>query len=249
MCSCIAIALAVIGVACAAYGLRFVLSETKMRFHFFWFALAIAFVTPAVLMATGLWEAVPFAIHIAVAVALALFIVYEVVFAVFVLRHFRDEAPAGLDYVVVLGAQVFERGPGRTLANRLDVACAYLAENPQTRCIACGGQGANEPMTEARAEADYLVELGIPRDRILLEDRSHSTSENLRNAAAMIDAEHDAVGIVTSDFHVFRALAIAHKAGIAHPFGMAADAVSRFPVNNVVRESFAWIKDILSGSL
>ena len=151
--------------------------------------------------------------------------------------------------MVVLGAQVFERGPGRTLANRLDVACAYLAENPQTRCIACGGQGANEPMTEARAEADYLVELGIPRDRILLEDRSHSTSENLRNAAAMIDAEHDAVGIVTSDFHVFRALAIAHKAGIAHPSGMAADAVSRFPVNNVVRESFAWIKDILSGSL
>ena len=47
-------------------------------------------------------------------------------------------------------------------------------------------------MTEARAEADYLVELGIPRDRILLEDRSHSTSENLRNAAAMIDAEHAA---------------------------------------------------------
>ena len=86
MCSCIAIALAVIGVACAAYGLRFVLSETKMRFHFFWFALAIAFVTPAVLMATGLWEAVPFAIHIAVAVALALFVVYEAVFAVFVLR-------------------------------------------------------------------------------------------------------------------------------------------------------------------
>ena len=64
----------------------------------------------------------------------------------------------------------------------------------------------------------------------------------------MIDAEHDAVGIVTSDFHVSRSLAIARKAGIAHVFGMSAAAVSRFPLNNIVRESFAWIKDILSGN-
>ena len=104
------------------------------------------------------------------------------------------------------------------------------------------------PMTEAQVEANYLEACGIARDRILIEDSSHSTAENLRNAAAMIDAEHDAVGIVTSDFHVSRALAIAHKAGIVHPSGMAADAVSRFPLNNVVRESFAWAKDILSGN-
>ena len=243
-----AIALAAAGAACAAYGLRFVLSETKMRFHFFWFALAAVLVAPAVLMAAGLWGAIPFDLRAAVAVALAVFLAYELVFAALVMRHYHDEAPAGLDYAVVLGAQVFEWGPGRTLTNRLDVALAYLAENPQARCIACGAQGSNEPTTEARAEADYLEARGIVRGRILLEDRSHSTAENLRNAAAMIDAQHDAVGIVTSDFHVARSLAIARKAGIAHAFGMSAPAVSRFPLNNIVRESFAWAKDILSGN-
>ena len=244
----VAIALAVIGVACAAYGLRFVLSETKMRFHYFWFALAIVLVAPVILMGVGLWDAIPFEVRAAVAALLVLFVVYEIVFAVLVMRHFHDKAPAGLDYVAVLGAQVFEWGPGRTLTNRLDVARAYLDENPQCRCIACGAQGSNEPVTEAQAEADYLVARGIARSRILLEDRSHSTAENLRNAAAMIDAGHDTVGIVTSDFHVARSLAIARKAGIAHAFGMSAAAVSRFPLNNIVRESFAWTKDILSGN-
>ena len=243
-----AIALAVIGIACAAYGLRFVFSETKMRFHFFWFGLAAVLVAPVALVATDLWEAIPSAVHATVALALALFASYETAFAALVMRHFRDKAPAGLDYVVVLGAQVFEWGPGHTLANRIDVACAYLAENPQTRCIACGAQGTSEPMPEAQAEADYLEARGIARDRILLEDQSHSTAENLRNAATMIDAKHDVIGIVTSDFHVSRSLLIAHKAGFAHTFGMSAAAVSRFPLNNIVRESFAWTKDILSGN-
>ncbi len=244
----VGIALAVAGVACAAYGLKFVLSQTKMRFHFFWFGLAIVLVAPAVFMVAGLWEVIPFALRVAVAVALVAFVVYELVFAALVMRHYRDKAPEGLDYVMVLGAQVFEWGPGRTLANRLDVACAYLLDNPQSRCIACGAQGSNEPMTEAQAEADYLAARGIARDRILLEDRSHCTAENVRNAAAMIDAARDNVGIVTSDFHVSRSLGIARKAGIAHAFGMSATAVSRFPLNNIVRESFAWAKDILSGN-
>jgi len=244
----VAIALAVAGVACAAYGLKFVLSETKMRFHFFWFALAALLVAPAILMASGLWEAVPFALRAAVAVTLVAFVAYEIAFCAFVMRHYRDEAPAGLDYVAVLGAQVFEWGPGRTLANRLDVACAYLLDNPQSRCITCGAQGSNEPMTEAQAGADYLAACGIARDRILLEDRSRSTAENARNAAAMTDAAHDSVGIVTSNFHVSRSLGIARKAGIAHAFGMSAAAVSRFPLNSIVRESFAWAKDILSGN-
>jgi uncharacterized SAM-binding protein YcdF (DUF218 family) len=64
----------------------------------------------------------------------------------------------------------------------------------------------------------------------------------------MIDAAHDSVGIVTSNFHVSRSLGIARKAGIAHAFGMPAAAVSLFPLNNIVRESFAWAKDILSGN-
>jgi uncharacterized SAM-binding protein YcdF (DUF218 family) len=244
----VALALAVAGVASAAYGLWFVLAETKMRFHYFWFTLAIVLVAPIVLMTTGLWEAIPFAVRAVVGVLLVLFLVYEVVFAVLVMRHFRDKAPAGLDYVAVLGAQVLEWGPGRTLANRLDVARVYLNGNPQCRCIACGAQGSNEPMTEAQAEADYLEARGIARDRILLEDRSYSTVENLRNAAAMIDAKHDVVGIVTSDFHVARSLAIARKAGFAHAFGMPASSNATALLSNIVRESFAWTKDILSGN-
>lgn len=244
-----AIALVILGVVCAAYGLWFVIAETKMLFHLFWFVLAAILIAPAVLMVLGVWDAIPVALHAFMAIALVILVVYECVFAVLVMRHFHDRAPAGLDYVVVLGAQVFEWGPGRTLANRLDVAHAYLIENPQARCIVCGGQGANEPMSEARAGADYLEACGIACSRIWLEDRSRTTAENLRNAVGMIDVEHDAVGVATSDFHMSRALAMARKAGIAHSYGMAAQAVSRFPLNNIVRESFAWPKAIIVGDV
>ncbi len=241
-----AIALAVMGMACVAYGLKFVFSQTKMRFHVFWFVLAAVLVAPAVLMATGLWDGIPIALRWAVAAMLLAFVAFELAFGVAIGRHFNDRAAKGLDYVAVLGAQVLDGRPGRTFSRRLDAAFAYLVENPDTRCIVCGGQGPNESVPEANAGRDYLDERGIDSSRILLEARSHSTAQNLRFAAELIDPAHDSIGIATSDFHVARSLALARKIGMAHASGIAVRSFERLPLNNIVRESFAWVKDILT---
>ncbi len=244
----VAVALAVTGAACAAYGLKFVLSETKMRFHYLWFFLAVVLVAPSALIAAGLWESIPLALRRVPAVALVLFAAYEAAVGAVIARHYRDKAAPGLDYVVVLGAQVLEGKPGRTFGRRLDAACAYMAENPHARCIVCGAQGPSESVPEAYAGRDYLVAHGVENERILLEDRSYSTAQNLRHAAELVDAQHDKIGIVTNDYHVARSLALARKAGLSHASGIAVRSYERFPLNSIVRESFAWAKDVLAGN-
>lgn len=67
-----------------------------------------------------------------------------------------------LDYVIVLGTQIHESGPSIVLKYRLDAAVLYLNENPGTICIVSGGQGKNEPYSEAEGMAKYLIEKGIP---------------------------------------------------------------------------------------
>ena len=67
---------------------------------------------------------------------------------------------------------------------------------------------------------DYLVEeRGVPADAVIMEDRSATTMENLRNSKAIMDARSGAnayrVAVVTSDYHVFRTAEYAHKIGLA----------------------------------
>ena len=90
--------------------------------------------------------------------------------------------PDNLDYLIVLGAQVYKNGPSPVLKFRLDKAYEYLSANPETRCIVTGGQGSNEPFTEASCMADYLVKRGIDSGRIILEDKSTTTAQNLTNS-------------------------------------------------------------------
>ena len=243
-----AIVLAVVGVASAAYGFAFVFSETKDRFFYFWFVLSAVLIAPAVLMAVGAWNGIPLALRCAVGLVLLLFVVYEVVVFIAIGRHFSEYAADGLDYVIALGAQVLDSKPGRTFSRRLNAAREYLCRNHRSRCIVCGAQGSNEEVPEAHAGRDYLVERGIDSNRILLEDRSYSTVQNLQNAAKLIDPIHDAIAIVTSNFHMARSLAIARKAGFKHVSGIAVEANKRDLLNSIVRESFAWAKDILSGN-
>lgn len=247
--SIISIALIVLGMACLAFGIVNMLNESKMRFHLFWITLGLVLAALGVAMVTGVWGALPAGIRVLVGIVLGAFALYELVTHVLILRHFRDEAEPGLDYIIVLGAQVLDDGPGRTLATRLDAASAYLGANPQTRCITCGGQGQNEPVSEAHASADYLVRHGIDPARIAREESSHSTFQNLVNAAAFVGPSHIRVGIVTNDYHMSRALILARKAGFAHPTGIIAKAPARFPINNTVRETFALAKELLHDKL
>lgn len=117
--------------------------------------------------------------------------------------------------VIVLGCRVKDSGPSLMLEKRIDAAYEYLSCNPDAVCIASGGKGEDEPYSEARAIADGLISRGIDDHRIILEDRSANTFENIRNSRLLMEElglPAEAV-IVTSEFHQLRARLIAKKQG------------------------------------
>ena len=138
--------------------------------------------------------------------------------------EFKSKGHQNLDYIIVLGAQVRENGPSVVLQYRLDAAIEYLNKNPDTICIVSGGQGANEPFSEAEGMAKYLLENGIEMKRILLEDKSRNTVENIQNSKDLMGESYNGVGIITNNFHVFRAVQIAKTQGLKGVSGIAADS-------------------------
>ena len=110
--------------------------------------------------------------------------------------------------MVILGCQVKPWGPSILLQDRLDEALDYLEEHPDMTIVVSGGQGPDEPSTEARAMYDYLVANGVDGDKILLEDQSHNTVQNLRYTAQLLaeegyDTTEDIV-VVSNGFHLTR---------------------------------------------
>lgn len=132
------------------------------------------------------------------------------------------EIPAGTT-VAVLGAKVNSNGPSLSLKTRLDVALAQLQKDPTAKCIVTGGQGPDEPKTEAEAGMEYLVNAGIAPERIYLEDQSTNTEENMGNAKKIAE-EHglgDGLAIATQGFHQFRSSKLAQDAGFV-PYSIVA---------------------------
>lgn len=123
-------------------------------------------------------------------------------------------APQNLDYIVVLGARVEGREPSGVLHNRIEAAVQYLSDNPNTMAVLSGGQGADEEISEAQCMYEKLIAAGIDADRLVLEEQSTDTRENLIFSRKFIP-EGASVGLITNDFHIFRAHALAKKLGWA----------------------------------
>ena len=137
-------------------------------------------------------------------------------------KYFDDNAPDGA-VMIVLGcglSKVDHTSPSLMLARRLVAAANYLTQNPETICVVSGGQGQDEYVSEASAMAKYLIRRGIHPDRIILEDTSTSTYENIAFTKTIIeennlfgDSEELNLIVVTDGFHQFRAQNIAEKQG------------------------------------
>lgn len=178
------------------------------------------------------------------------------------------------EYVIVLGAQVRGEVPTLVLGARIRAAAEYLKEHPKAVAVASGGKGSGENISEAEAIRRGLVRLGISEDRILLEDRSTSTVENLRFSSKMIqDYEVEKNGVskseakqtdgedtgkvyfvpkdvvlVTNDFHVYRATRLAENLGYTKVSGLGATEFFAVTIQYYVREFFAITKEALSGN-
>ncbi len=184
-------------------------------------------------------------IIISVCLFLALFVSIESV--LLVNAYSKEYEKIETNYVVVLGCGVFPDGRlTLSLMKRLNSAYDYLIAHPDTICIVSGGQGPNEPTTEAYSMAQYLLEKGIPEERIIQEDKSTSTNENLLYSKEIMlryDKELT-VAIATSDFHIFRAKLIARHHGL-EAIGLASNTAWYIWINSYLREFLAVIKTLI----
>ncbi|HXL89190.1 MAG TPA: YdcF family protein [Streptosporangiaceae bacterium] len=153
-------------------------------------------------------------------ITLMLFGYFSFLFVSFVLYAFiYDHLPIrrNTDFVIVLGSGLRGSEVPPLLASRLDRARAVYesvarrVKNPTL--IVSGGKGSDEQVSEATAMADYLIARDFPADRIVREDQSRTTEENLVNSKELMPAGSSCI-IVTSSFHVFRAAMIARRAGV-----------------------------------
>ena len=154
--------------------------------------------------------------------------------------------------MIILGCKVEESGPTQMLKDRLNTALDYLngLDSP-IPVIVSGGQGLDEPETEAAAMADYLSQAGYNEAYIYLEDNSHNTAENLGYSVALLeslslDPAEDEILIVSNGFHLTRARMLAERFGYGHVSTLAAPS-SHLPsrISMFFREPLALVKSFL----
>ena len=122
------------------------------------------------------------------------------------------KANGNYDYAIILGAKVNGEIPSLSLRYRLESAVDYALQYPHVKLILSGGQGKDEGISEAEAMYRYLKEHGIATERLVIEDQSTSTYENLQFSQAIIP-EVAGVTIISSDYHLARARFLARQLG------------------------------------
>ena len=154
-------------------------------------------------------------------------------------------------YVIVLGAAVYGQTPSISVRHRCDRAIQHLKRNPGARALVSGGQGEGEDISEAEAMGRYLVEKGVAADRILLEDKSTSTWENLSFSKALIEGtggDPSRVAVVSSAYHLYRARRMAAALGMAADGLPSADGYPLYMTGMYLREALAvwklWVMGI-----
>lgn len=164
-----------------------------------------------------------------------------------VLSGSRDQIQGSPEIMIVLGCQVMDWGPSQSLADRLDCALDYFQENPEMIIIVSGGQGDNEPTTEAFAMAQYLMERGVAEEQIYQEGNSRNTHQNLSFTRTLMEKEglSGDILVVSSGFHLQRAKLLWKRVG-GDPaqLSLLAAPVTDVPacIYSHVRESFALVK-------
>lgn len=167
-----------------------------------------------------------------------------------VLDGAHDDVDGDPQAMIVLGCQLHDWGPSVLLQDRLDKALDYLEDHPDMTVVVSGGQGPDEPTSEARGMADYLMAHGVEEERILLEEESHNTYQNLTRSARLlaeagVDVK-DGVVIVSNGFHLTRARMLAGRAGYEHVSVLSAPT-SHFPsrMKMYIREPIALVKSFV----
>lgn len=157
--------------------------------------------------------------------------------------------------MIILGCQVKPWGPSILLQDRLNEALDYLEEHPDMVVVVSGGQGKDEPTSEAQAMRDYLAEHGIDEKQILMEDKSSNTVQNLRYSAQLLYEQgyvtDQGVLVVSNGFHLTRVRMLFDRVwGDTDNLSTLAAPSSHMPsrLKMYIREPLALVKSFLFDS-
>lgn len=167
---------------------------------------------------------------------------YGALIAMVCYKEANAPGPGDYDAIIVLGAQVLPDGtPNVQLEWRLEAALKAWQEKPAP-IVTCGAKGVDEPRPEADVMRDWLIAKGVPADQIYAENTSFNTRENIENAMALLaDLNVERVVVVTSDYHLPRALALCQDAGV-NAGGIGSPCKPEYWFKNHGREALAWVK-------
>ncbi len=242
----------VTGILCFMYFLIYALFvDLTNTFTYFWLLLGIVFLLckPLFVFIESGHIRLPISVKVTVItlffILLGVFIITESVIITYGSKKPQPDA----DYVLVLGAQVKNNSISYALQARLDVAYEYAVKNPKSIIIVSGGKGPSEQITEAYAMSEYLKSKGIEENRIILEECSTSTHENIAFSKKFIENLNDRVVLVTNHFHVYRGVGVAKKQGLTNLESLGAPVKWYTVPNQYVREAFAVVKYKLFGQI
>ena len=149
---------------------------------------------------------------------------------------------------MILGAGLKGDRMSLSLQQRMIKSLEYINNNPNTKIIVSGGQGADELLSEAEAMKNFLTSHGVKENKVIIEDKSTNTFENFqftRNLLSKIDkSENIKLTIITNNFHMYRAKMLARRQGFI-AYGVAAPLHPLLVPNFYLRESFALIKSYI----
>ena len=213
-----------------------------------WVLSSIIFIVLFILSINYNYKLIPYSLRIVLYVITSIGLLIFFIVELLILSKFNTVPKNNLDYIIVLGAQVGPNGPEISYKYRLDAAYDYLLKNDNTICILTGNRGSNEPISEGEGGYNYLIEKGIKENRLLYEETSTDTYENIKNAVTLINEKEDnenyTCAIVTNKYHLFRGMSIAKKILNKEVDGIPAKINRFYLLNSMVREFFGVIKDI-----
>ena len=154
-----------------------------------------------------------------------------------IIPHKRD-----FYYVIIHGSGLKKDGTvTKLLKDRCDKAIEVYRKDPTPPILVpSGGQGADEVCSEAMAIKNYLLSQGIPEEKIKMEDQSTTTWENLKFSKMLIESfpGRHYVALVTSNYHVYRALRYCSKLNFSCT-GIGSRVASYYWPSALIREFVA----------
>ena len=186
-------------------------------------------------------------INVSILIFIALFISFLILESLIILEG-NKAYEKKVDYLFILGAKLYGDIPSPSLLERLKVGVDYLKKHSDVKVVVTGGQGRDEFISEASAMKEYLVKKGIDEKRIILEDESINTFENIKFGLEKIrkldNRKKLEVLIATNKFHILRSKLIAKRFSL-EAYGLPAKVPPTVVIKSYMREYFALIKTFL----